>query len=164
MNKKFLIFFGIILLTVLIAWQSLVLVPTRDRKIPSYVLTRSQRDQIRQETKGMTPDQIIDYSLSMTARDLTFTRKVNCVTYANYSSAICNCAFSANFIKGKAKPKVGTVKLWGLDLCEILYSITQNTFVINHDFTEISLPERTVYVDASFYDLIKTDCRKVVRN
>lgn len=157
--KKVFLFFCIIIVVLCTAWNSLQLVPTHDRKISAVILNASVKERIKEDTRLMTADEIIDYSVALTAKELVFTRKVNCVTYANYCAAVCNYAFAQNSIAGRAKPKVGIVKLWGLDLCKILYSITGSTFVMNHDFTEVQLPNATIYVDASMKDLILNDCK-----
>lgn len=160
MKKAFLLF-SIIFIVLCIAWNSLLLVPTHDRKIAPVILNASVKERIKEDTRSMTAEEIIDFSVALTAEELVFTRKVNCVTYANYCAAVCNYAFVQNAIAGIAKPKVGIVKLWGLDLCKILYSVTGSTFVMNHDFTEIRLPNATIYVDASMKDLILNDCKRI---
>lgn len=160
-KKNVYLLFGITIFFIFAAWRSIELVPTHDRKIAPVMLNASMKEKIKEETRSKTADEIIDYSVTLTAKELVFTRKVNCVTYANYCAAVCNYAFTQNAIAGSAKPKVGIVKLWGLDLCKILYSVTGSTFVMNHDFTEVQLPNVTIYVDASMRDLILNDCKKI---
>ena len=81
--------------------------------------------------------------------------KANCVGYAILCSRICNYAFQANGMAYRAKPVVGYVSLYGVNLCRLLQAIAPQrwkNFVKDHGFVELKREDRTLFFDASLYD------------
>lgn len=75
-------------------------------------------------------------------------------------SRICNYAFQVNGMGYRAKPVVGYVSLYGVNLCRLLQAIAPQrwkNFVKDHDFVELKLEDRTLFFDASLYDF-NLDC------
>ena len=74
----------------------------------------------------MEVEQIIDFSLSLTANRLRFAArndidngKANCIGYTQLCAAICNRAMAANGIEGKARPVVGYIESKGVNWCKV---------------------------------------------
>lgn len=155
-------------LALLVAAFPLTLVKNGDRQ-SSYTLPEPLLVQVSDETKGMDVEQIIDYSLSLTASELKFAArndidngKANCVGYAQLCAAICNQAMAANGIDGKARPVVGYIESNGINLCQVLKAIAPKTsyknFVKDHDFVELTAGTRRYYFDPSIYDVLGKTC------
>ena len=117
----------------------------------------------------MEVEQIIDYSLSLTASELKFAfknditnGKANCVGYAQLCAAICNQAMAANGIEGKARPVVGYIESNGINWCKVLKAIapkaSYKNFVKDHDFVELTIGSRRYYFDPSIYDVFGFLC------
>ena len=82
------------------------------------------------------------------------------------SSRICNYAFQVNGMGYRAKPVVGYVSLYGVNLCRLLQAIAPQrwkNFVKDHDFVELKLEDRTLFFDASLYDF-NLDCTTTTNN
>ena len=162
------IFSAVIMLALTIMLVTLTLIKTGDRQ-SSYRLTESLSTQVSIETRDMDIEQIIDYSLSFTARELRFAvlndipeGKANCVGYAQLCAAICNQAMVTNRISGQAKPVVGYLESNGINWCKVLRTIapkdSYKNFVKNHDFVELNTPFKTYYFDPSIYDVLGNKC------
>ena len=135
----------------------------------SYTLPEPLLVQVSNETKGMDMEQIIDYSLSLTASKLRFAvlndidnGKANCVGYAQLCAAICNQALAANGIDGKARPVVGYIESNGINWCQVIKAIAPKAsykdFVKDHDFVELTVGSRRYYFDPSIYDVLGKKC------
>jgi hypothetical protein len=176
MNKKYLKY-GLIVVGILIALRLLLsfeLVKQSVRNEAVYPLPASMKAEIANDTKGMNADEIIDYSTKRTANILSFSRKndigsgnANCIGYASLCAAICQHALNANNIKGRAVPVVGDVRKFGISVCKLLAFIAPSSwksFVKDHDFVEVRMTDKTVYVDACFYDYFFNDCKMTIKN
>ncbi len=144
------------------------LVKTDDRQ-KTYMLPQSLKAKVEQDTRGMGIEQIIDYSLTLTASRLRFTRyndidmgKANCVGYARLCSSICNQALAANGFNGQAKPIVGYIETNGINWCDVLKKVapknSYKNFVKDHDFVELVTDSKTYYFDPSIYDVLGKKC------
>ena len=174
MRKKLLryTFVTVIIIVLLRFLFSFELVKTADRGGYVHPLSADMKEQIANDTKGFTEEEIITYSTKQTAKMLRFTKtndieagKANCVGYAKLCAAICQQGFIANNIKGRAMPVVGDVRRFGVSICKILKSIVSSSwegFVKDHDFVEVQLPDRTVYFDACLYDYTYNNCNTTI--
>ena len=151
--------------------MSINLVKTGDRQ-KTYMLPQSLKAKVEQDTRGMDIEQIIDYSLTLTASRLLFSRyndidmgKANCVGYARLCASICNQALSANGVNGQAKPVVGYIESIGINWCDVLKKVapknSYKNFVKDHDFVELVTESKTYYFDPSIYDVLGKKCLKI---
>lgn len=147
-----------LLLFLIVTVASINEMKLRDRAVSSVVLSDYMKQQIDTYTASMNDDEIIRYCVRFTSDCLSFSRKDNCVVYANLCSSLCNYAFKKKGVEGTARPVIGKVKILGIDMCPLLYGLTGDRFFINHDFTEIRLSGRVVWVDPSCYDLLYNMC------
>ena len=147
---------------------SFTLIKTGDRQ-KTCKLTQSMKEKVNAETIGMDVEQIIDYSLKLTASRLQFSisndfsnNKANCVGYARLCASICNQALSANGVNGHAKAVVGYIESNGINWCDVLKSIapkdSYKNFVKDHDFVELVTDSGTYYFDPSIYDVLGKKC------
>ena len=147
---------------------SFTLIKTGDRQ-KTCKLTYSMKEKVNAETIGMDVEQIIDYSLNLTASRLRFSisndfsnNKANCVGYARLCASICNQALSANGVNGHAKAVMGYIESNGINWCDVLKSIapkdSYKNFVKDHDFVELVTDSRTYYFDPSIYDVLGKKC------
>lgn len=128
--------------------------------------------QIKEDTKGMTYNQIIDYGVKVTAKSLYFSdhcEQVNfkkpvaahCVGYARTLSSIYNYAFHVNNINARSYPVVGYIKLAGINVNALIGKMVSDkklkNFTKDHDFTKVIYGHRIDYIDASTYDLLHND-------
>ena len=152
----------------LILFIPLKLVQT-DNRISNYTLPIALSAQVTKESIGMDVDQIIDYSMSLTASRLRFAArndinngKANCIGYAQLCAAICNQTLSTNGIEGKARPVVGYIESNGINWCQVLKAIAPKTsyknFVKDHDFVELTVGSRRYYFDPSIFDVLGKKC------
>ncbi len=167
MKKKILILATTVaVITILLTSFSLVKTGTRTA---TYSLPRNLSARVDHECRGMTLDEIIDYSLEMTAGELQFDvqndiagGKANCVGYAQLCSAICNQALESNGFRERSRPVVGYVKNCGLNICTILKTVAPSerwsNFVKDHDFVELQINGKAYYFDASIYDVLGNKC------
>ena len=131
-------------------------------------LSKEFKQKIAADTKGMKDMEIVRYCNKKTQELLTFSTKcekfddrrktkMHCVGYARVFSTICNCAFSANGIKGRAKPVVGYVYYNGMNLNEYSSLLPEKwkNFTKDHDFAEVKLSDgKTIFVDPTL-DIIQ---------
>ncbi|MCQ2257448.1 MAG: hypothetical protein MJZ41_05565 [Bacteroidaceae bacterium] len=169
MKKLKIIGFAILILIVIyVVWSPLTLTKFGDRTNP-YHPDAALKEEIKAETAGMSAEEIRLYSIKKTAKRLSFTvknnlanGKANCVGYAQMCAGISNYAFRTNGINASAKPVVGYVMFYGVNLCDILKWCMPNkrwkNFVKDHDFVEYHIDGKTIYADASLYDVFWKDC------
>lgn len=135
-----------------------------NRNIAIYKLQEDTKKKIAQDIIPLeTEADIIKYCSNVVADMLSFDRKnmipngkANCVGYAQLTSAIINYAFQVKKLPYKAKPVVGKVYLFGIDLNNVTQKILpkkHRSFFKDHDFVEVDLGDRTIYVDSSLQDL-----------
>ena len=131
-------------------------------------LSKEFKQKIAEDTRGMKDMEIVLYCNKKTQDILTFSTKcenfddrrktkMHCVGYTRVSSTICNYAFSANGINGRAKPAVGYVYLNGINLNEYSSLLPEKwrNFTKDHDFAEVILSDgNTIYVDPTL-DIIQ---------
>lgn len=95
-------------------------------------------------------------SLSFTAKNDIKNGKANCVGYAQLTSATINYAFKIKNLPYKAKPVVGKVYLFGINLNKVAQKIlpqSHRPFFKDHDFVEVNAGSEVIYVDASLQDI-----------
>jgi hypothetical protein len=135
-------------------------------------LNKELVDKINYDVKGMDADEIMDYSIELTAKYLQFSEhnnidngKANCVGYAKLCASICNYALRKNGRKGYAKPVVGQVELFGINLCPVLVACAPThkwkLFVKDHDFVEFYCGNDIIFADPCVYDLLGSDCKTI---
>ena len=140
-----------------------------DNRASTYTLPTALSAQVAKEAMGMEVEQIIDYSMSLTASRLRFATRndidngeANCIGYAQLCAAICNRALSANGIKGNARPVIGYVESSRINWCQVLKAIAPKTsyknFVKDHDFVELTSESQTFHFDPSIYDVLGKKC------
>ena len=81
--------------------------------------------------------------------------KANCIGYAQLTSAIINYSFKVKKFPYHAKPVVGKVYLFGIDLNNVAQKILpqkHRLFFKDHDFVEINLGDKVYYLDTSLQD------------
>lgn len=135
----------------------------RYRPTQEYALTSDIKDRICQITSD-NPIEIIKASNDLCCELLSFSvknditnGKANCVGYAQLSSAIINYAFKLNDMSYKARPVVGQVYCFGINLTALSQKILpakHRPFFKDHDFVEVDLGHNAIYVDCSLQDLI----------
>lgn len=118
----------------------------------------------------MNAEEIRSYSLKKTCSLLSFSvrndlsdGKANCIGYAQMCASIFNYACRSNGLNSKAKPVVGYVMLYGINLCDVLKwcmpTKRWENFVKDHDFVEFNIDGQVIYADASAYDILWQDCK-----
>lgn len=110
-----------------------------------------------------SPEKIIKECSELTCERLSFTAKndipdgkANCIGYALLTSAIINYAFQIKHLPYKARPVVGKVYLLGMDLNNAAQAILpekHRAFFKDHDFVEVDLEDKTIFIDSSLHDL-----------
>ena len=88
--------------------------------------------------------------LSFAAKNNIQCGKANCVGYAQLTSAIINYAFQLKKLAYKAKPVVGKVYLFGINLNNVAQKILpkkHRPFFKDDDFVEVGLGDKTVFID-----------------
>lgn len=135
-----------------------------NRNIAIYTLQEDTKKKITQDIAPLKIEtDIIKYCSSVVAEMLSFDRKnmipngkANCVGYAQLTSAIINYAFQVKKLPYMAKLVVGKVYLFGIDLNNVAQKILpkkHRPFFKDHDFVEINLDDKTVFIDSSLQDL-----------
>lgn len=136
----------------------------RDRSVTTCSITPDLKTSIERICKySDSAEKIIKDCSGLACKELSFTAKnniqcgkANCVGYAQLTSAIINYAFQVKKLPYKAKPVVGKVYLFGIDLNNVAQKILpkkHRSFFKDHDFVEVDLRDKTVYVDSSLQEL-----------
>ena len=125
-------------------------------------LSEEFKQEIKNNTRGLTAYDIILYCNKKTQDLLTFSTKcepfddrkvtkMHCVGYAKVYATICNYAFKINKIAGKAAPVVGYVKWKGINLNNFskLLPKDMRNFTKDHDFVEVKYEDKVIYADPS---------------
>ncbi|MCM1296574.1 MAG: hypothetical protein NC311_13640 [Muribaculaceae bacterium] len=134
----------------------------RYKPTQEYALTSDIKDRICQIISD-NPIEIIKASNDLCCELLSFSvkndipnGKANCVGYAQLSSAIINYAFKLNDMPYKARPVVGQVYCFGINLTALSQKILpakHRPFFKDHDFVEVDLGDEIIYTDSSLQDL-----------
>lgn len=141
----------------------------RDRNIAVYSLSADLKKQVNEVCATLnTPKDIIVCSSDMSCKLLSFSAKndiqngkANCIGYAQLTSAIINYSFQSKNLPYRAKPVVGKVYLFGIDLNNVAQKILpkkHRPFFKDHDFVEIDLGNEIIYIDSSLKDLLYNSC------
>ena len=155
---------GIAVMIAVVVFMPISFMKTGDRGMTHDYFPEELKGRIKSETAGYSDEEIVKYSLDLTAELLRFTRanalkdgKANCVGYAQLCSNICNYAFAACHSKARTKPVVGTIMVCGIDVCKVAYSLApakDKNFVKDHDFVEYRHRDgKTSFFDPSIYDV-----------
>lgn len=134
-----------------------------DRNVVTYPLASDLKERTEDICNDFdSPEKIIKECSELVCKELSFTAKnnipngkANCVGYAQLTSALINYAFQVKKLPYKAKPVVGKVYLFGIDLNNIAQTILppkQRPFFKDHDFVEVNLGDKTVFIDSSLQD------------
>lgn len=161
-----------IFIFIFIGFAQVILVPQNPRLCHSIELPKELQNEVVINTKGLTDLQIINYCVEKTSQILEYskkesdlinlpTSKAHCVTYAKVCATLCNLAFTSNNIPNKAYCVVGYVEVYGINICNVLYKITNSAHYINHDFVKVITPNNVIYVDPCSYDLIGMDLKQI---
>lgn len=155
---------GVAVIIAIVMLMPISFVKTSDRGATHDYFPEKLRGRIKAETAGYSDEEIVKYSLDLTAELLRFTRvnslkdgKANCVGYAQLCSNICNYAFGAYHSKARTKPVVGYIEICGVDVCKVAYALAPDkdkNFVKDHDFVEYRHRDgTTTFFDPSIYDV-----------
>jgi len=167
MKKKSII---VLVTLVIILWQYGFKLEYQHDRNRTYTLSSIQKAQIKEETFGMSEQELYRYSIKYTSQSLSFSQRnnisnghANCIGYATMCSAVYNYGVKANHLHGRSKPVVGYVTFCGINLCEVLKCLMPNKrlkeFMKDHDFVAFYYDGQTIYADASAYDLMFNDCK-----
>lgn len=172
MKKRLIIILTILgLVGIIMAWGTVPLSLSKlaNRDCVSVTLLDEDKAIISARTKSQNVQEIIAQVIIFTAEKLTFAvhndiknGKANCIGYAQLCAKACNYAFEINGMESKARPVVGSVVWFGIDVCDIAYGLAPKkykNFVKDHDFVEVEdlRNRKTIYVDPCLYDLIGDD-------
>jgi len=132
------------------------------------------QDYIQKSTKGMTEEEIVEWSNKTTSKLLTFSvnsklKSLNelsldkpipthCVGYARVYVYVCNYAFQVNNIKAQASQHRGPLYVFGIDVTKILSSFFSKlgmtrwkNFCKDHDYVIVKYNEKSARIDPSIY-------------
>lgn len=135
-----------------------------DRNIINCTLSSDLKNQVAEISNNSdTPQDIIKKcsnlaceTLSCTAKNDIQNGKANCIGYAQLTSTLINHAFQIRDLSYHAKPVVGKVYLFGIDLNNIsqkILPLKYRPFFKDHDFVEVDLGNKIVFIDTSLQDL-----------
>jgi hypothetical protein len=155
---------GVAVLIAIMVLMPISFVKTNDRGSTLDYFPEELKGRIKSETVGNSDEEIVKYSLDLTAELLRFTRvnalkdgKANCVGYAQLCSNICNYAFAACHSKARTKPVVGYITICGVNVCKVAHFLApakDKNFVKDHDFVEYRHRDGTTsFFDPSIYDV-----------
>lgn len=160
-KKKVIVFVMLIVLFCFVS-KGFGLVKTADRHNGRLAISKENIERINKECMGLDPKGCVKYAMELTCELLSFSEKndvangkANCVGYAILCSNICNYALKVNNLSNRAKPVVGYVTFYGINMCNVLSTLAPHTyknFVKDHDFVELDLGDRYLFFDASLYD------------
>lgn len=84
---------------------------------------------------------LLEFSFNQNISFNNGTLKGHCVTYARLHSTLCNIAFKAHNINAQAKPIVGNIIMYNININNLLVKIIPKKYehyFINHDIVEIT--------------------------
>lgn len=151
--------------------ESPKLIKTADREQQKLIIPTEIKKSIK-DIKCTDTEEVLLYSMSIVCNYLQFSEKndisngqANCVGYSQLFCIVVNEIASNNKINMIAKPVVGYVKLYEINLCDFLKIIVPDkwkNFVKDHDFAEVQYANHIVYYDPSLCDLSEFDFYKTV--
>ena len=155
---------GVAVVFLVVVLMPISFVKTSDRGTTHDYFPEELKGRIKAETVGFSDEEIVEYGLDLTAEMLRFTRvnslkdgKANCVGYAQLCSNICNYAFLVRSSTARTKPVVGIIKVCGIDVCKLAYSLAparHKNLVKDHDFVEYHHRDGSIsFFDPSIYDV-----------
>ena len=155
---------GVVAMIAVVMFLPISFVKTSDRGATHDYFPEKLKERIKSETIGFSDEEIVAYSMDLTAELLRFSwdnslqnGKANCVGYAQLCSNICNYAFANCHSTARTKPVVGTIKVCGIDVCKLAYSLApakHKNFVKDHDFVEYHHRDGTTsFFDPSIFDV-----------
>ena len=135
-----------------------------DRNIAVYPLSSALKEEVDDRCAALSdPEEVVKECSEMACERLNFFAvnsisegKANCIGYAQLTSALINYAFKIKRLPYKAKPVVGKVYLFGVDLNGIAQRILpekHRPFFKDHDFVEVKLDNEIMVIDSSLQDL-----------
>lgn len=164
--KRGCILMGILLASYLLFICGLSLHKTANRPSGAYSLPEEDRQELLANIASISDEtEIIKRCNEFVCEKLSFHRKnnlkareANCVGYAQYTATVLNAAFKHKGLSSRARPVVGQVHFYGINLHLFAIAILPSnlkSFFKDHDFGEISKENGdTVYIDTSLQDLI----------
>ena len=156
---------GVALMILVVMLMPISFVKTSDRGATHDYFPEELKGRIKAETVGFSDEEIVAYSLELTAELLRFSwdnslrnGKANCVGYAQLCSNICNYAFAVSHSEARTKPVVGYIRICGFNVCQLAHFFAPTgrlkNFVKNHDFVEYHHRDGTTsFFDPSIYDV-----------
>lgn len=139
---------------------------TDNRPFVSYSLTEAEAKDLQARIASTSDEiEIIKRCNEFACKKLSFHRKnnlkkgeANCVGYAQYTAALLNYAFIYKNLKSKARPVVGQVHLYSINLHPFAVAIMPKnlkSFFKDHDFVEIRKQNcDNMFIDSSLSDLL----------
>ena len=132
--------------------QGLTLHKTANRPHMSYYFNEEEMERLVTLLDSATSEaETINICNTFACNNLSFHQKnnlrngeANCVGYAQYSSAVLNYAFSYKGFSSTARPVVGQIYLYGLNIHPLMLSVLPDnltSFFKDHDFVEIQKNE-----------------------
>ena len=121
---------------------------------------------------NVSESDLLDYSIKCTADILKFCKRnnisnveANCVGYSQVCANIFNKIAKTNGYDCYAKPVVGYVKLFNVNLCKSISSLANSktfyNFTKDHDFVEFYINGQIIYADPCVYDILGDKCKTV---
>lgn len=139
---------------------------TENRPQGSYSLTEEDRKELLATIASISDEmEIIKLCNESACKKLSFHRKnnlkigeANCVGYAQYTATLLNSAFKYKNLSSTARPVVGQVHLYGLNIHPLAVGIMPDnlkSFFKDHDFVEIKKENGDIiFTDTSLQDLL----------
>lgn len=157
---------GILFVMYFLFIHGLTLHKIENRPYVSYLLTEADTQELF-ELIATTSDEmeIIKLCNESSCKKLSFHRKnnlkigeANCVGYAQYTATLLNSAFNYKNLSSTARPVVGQVYLYGLNIHPLAVGIMPDNlkcFFKDHDFVEIRKENGDIiFTDTSLQDLL----------
>ena len=164
--KRSCLLLSILCVMYLLFIHGLSLRKTDNRPFVSYSLTEAEAKDLQARIASTSDEiEIIKRCNEFACKKLSFHRKnnlkkgeANCVGYAQYTAALLNYAFKHKGLKSKARPVVGQVYLYGINLHPFAVAIMPKnlkSFFKDHDFVEIRRQNcDNMFIDSSLSDLL----------
>lgn len=162
--KRILIIVFICIGIISIFIYSLDLHKTSDRPWGDASIPKELKELATNRTEGKNKAKDIMKECSTLTTDyLSFSRannipngEANCIGYAQLASALLNQSFRQNNLNCQAKPVVGTVHSFGINLNTVAQHILPSSwrpFFKDHDFVEVTTDEGVFFIDTSLQDI-----------
>lgn len=171
MKKRYLkILLAIIALLCIVAILTPITLVKQTDRGATYTLSKEEKAMMPSSGSNPTAENAIKFAMDYSCDHLSFARannirhgRANCVGYAQLFSAVFNAYCKKNGIEAYAKPVVGYISIFNVNLCRLTKSIMPSrkmkNFVKDHDFVEISTETGTFYIDPTLKDVLGRSCR-----